>query len=330
MRCLVTGATGFLGSNLVRSLLERGHDVLATGAPGSTTRYLEDLPLRVQLADLTDPAELPPLVDGQDWVFHVAGDTSTWNRLAARRRKVNVEATIALADASLSAGVGRFIHTSTLDVHGYNRDGSALPERSGDRSFFGIGYDYADSKAEGEAQARARIARGLDVVVVYPGFMIGPYDHTLQLGRVVRDLQAGKLTFAPPGTSSFCDVRAVADGMVAAAERGRTGAGYNLTGENRTYVDMFTRIAEVIGAARMPTRVSPTGLAALGAVSQFAARFTGRPPAMDPGMAKYLSAPQASDWSAARRDLGYHPRDLDRAVRDARNWYDEHMPAGAR
>ncbi|MEV6816036.1 NAD-dependent epimerase/dehydratase family protein [Micromonospora sp. NPDC051296] len=326
MRCLVTGATGFLGSNLVRSLLARGHDVLATGAPGSTTRYVKDLPLRVQLADLTDAAELPPLVAGQDWVFHVAGDTSTWSRLAARRRRVNVDATIALADASLDAGVGRFIHTSTLDVHGYNSNGSALPERSGDRSFFGIGYDYADTKAEGESEVRARIPRGLDVVVVYPGFMIGPYDHTLQLGRVVRDLQAGKLTLAPSGTSSFCDVRAVADGMVAAAERGRTGAGYNLTGENRSYVDVFTRIAELIGADRKPVRISPAGLSVFGAVAQFVTRFTGRPPAMDPGLAAYLSAPQASDWSAAHRDLGYHPGDLDQAIRDAASWYDEHMP----
>ncbi|MEU8205232.1 NAD-dependent epimerase/dehydratase family protein [Streptosporangium sp. NPDC049046] len=326
MRCLVTGATGFLGSNLVRSLVASGHEVVATGAPGSTTRYLEDLPIRVESADLLNPAALPALVAEQDWVFHVAGDTSTWSRLAARRRRVNIDATAMLADASVAAGVKRFVHTSTLDVHGYNRDGSPLAERPGDRSFFGIGYDYADTKAEGERQALARIPRGLNVVVVYPGFMIGPYDHTLQLGRVVRDLQAGKLTFAPAGTSSFCDVRAVADGMVAAAERGRTGVGYNLTGENRTYLDMFSRIAELVGAPRGPIRVPRAVLFTYGTVAQFAAGFTKRAPDMDPGMAAYLSSPQASDWSAARTELDYHPGDLDAAIRDAAAWYDEHMP----
>lgn len=329
MRCLVTGATGFLGSNLVRSLLERGHTVLATGAPGSTTRYLDDLPLIVRLADLTKTDDLAALVAGQDWVFHVAGDTSTWSKLAARRQKVNVDATIALAEASLCAGVGRFVHTSTLDVHGYNTDGSALAERTGDRTFFGIGYDYADSKARGEAEVRTRIDRGLDAVIVYPGFMIGPYDHTLQLGRVVRDLQAGRLTVAPPGTSSFCDVRAVADGMVAAAERGVTGAGYNLTGENHSYVDMFTRIAHIVGSRHKPVRVSRGVLTSVGAVSQFAARFTGRAPAIDPALAFYLSSPQASDWSAAERDLGYHPRDLDQAIRDAALWYDDNLQRSA-
>ncbi|MCD0452893.1 NAD-dependent epimerase/dehydratase family protein [Actinocorallia sp. API 0066] len=326
MRCLVTGATGFVGSNLVRSLLAAGHEVVATGAPGSTTRYLDELPLETRLADLLDARRLPALVDGCDWVFHVAGDTSTWNRLAERRRKVNVEAAELLADAALAAGVRRFVHTSTVDVHGYNRDGSPLPERLGERSLFDIGYDYADTKAEGEKAVLRRMDQGLDVVVVYPGFMVGPYDHTLQLGRIIRDLQMGKPTFAPPGTASFCDVRAVADGMVAAAVKGRTGEGYNLTGYNRSYYEMFTRMGELVGARRRPVRVPPAVLRGYGALAEFAARFTGRPPEMDPGMARYVSVPQASDWSKAQQELAYHPGDVEQAVLDAAAWYDKYMP----
>ncbi|UDY24777.1 NAD-dependent epimerase/dehydratase family protein [Nocardioides sp. Kera G14] len=328
MRCLVTGATGFVGSNLVRSLLDGDHEVVATGAPGSTTRFLDDLPLEVRLADLLDPAQLPGLVKGVDWVFHVAGDTSTWARLAPRRRRVNVDAAALLADAALRADVQRFVHTSTVDVHGYNRDGSPLPERAGDTSLFNIGYDYADTKAAGEAAVLDRVASGLDVVVVYPGFMIGPYDHTLQLGRIIRDLQAGRTTFSPPGTASFCDVRAVSAGMVAAVEKGRTGEGYNLTGHNRAYHDVFTRIAELVGSETKPRRVPSAVLRGYGTVAQFASGLSGKPPEMDPGMAKYLCVPQASDWSKAQRELGYDPGDVDTAIRDAAAWYDEHMPVG--
>lgn len=326
MRCLVTGATGFVGSNLVRTLLADGHDVLATGAPGSTTRYLDDLPLQIRLADLLDPAQLPVLVNGCDWVFHVAGDTSTWRHLAGRRQQVNVEAAALLADAALRAGVGRFVHTSTVDVHGYNPDGSPLPERAGLRSFCGIGYDYADTKTAGEKAVLARVAKGLDVVVVYPGFMIGPFDHTLQIGRVIRDMQAGKTTFAPSGTASFCDVRAVCTGMLAAAEKGRTGEGYNLTGHNRRYAGVFAQMAELVGADRRPVRIPRGVLRIYGSLAQFGARFTNRPPEMDPGLARYLSAPQASDWSKAYRELDYEPGDLDQAIRDAATWYDEFMP----
>lgn len=329
MRCLVTGATGFVGSNLVRGLIAAGHEVLATGAPGSTTRYLEGLPIETVLADLTDPDAIQPLVRGRDWVFHVAGDTSTWSRLASRRRLVNVVASSQLADASLAAGVRRFVHTSTLDVHGYNQDGSPLPERQGDRTLTGIGYDYADTKVEGERQVRARIERGLEVVVVYPGFMIGPFDHTLQLGRVIRDMQAGKRTFAPPGTSSFCDVRAVSAGMLGAAERGVSGEGYNLSGHNHTYLDVFARIAGHVDAKHRPVRVPRRVLTAYGAVAEMIARVDGKVPDMDPGLARYMSSPQASDWSKAARQFDYEPGNLDQAITDAAGWYDEYLPVTA-
>lgn len=136
MRCLVTGATGLVGSNLIRGLLAAGHDVRATGVPGSTTRFLDDLPLEVRLADLLDSGVLPALVDGCDWVFHVAGGTSTWKKLAERRRRLNVEATEWLADAALAAGVSRLVHTSTIDVHGYETNGSPLREEAGTRGLW--------------------------------------------------------------------------------------------------------------------------------------------------------------------------------------------------
>ncbi|WP_412518169.1 NAD-dependent epimerase/dehydratase family protein [Actinomadura madurae] len=327
MRCLVTGATGFFGGNLVRTLIAAGHEVVATGAPGSSTRFLDDLSLRVRLADLGDPHRLPELVDGQDWVFNVAGDTSTWSGLAARRRRVNVEGAGLLADAALRAGVKRFIHTSTLDVHGYNADGSPLPERHGEHPFTGIGYDYADTKMAGEAAVRRRLDEGLDVVVVYPGFMVGPYDHTFQFGRIIRDLRAGKV-YAPPGTGSFCDVRAVSEGALAAAVRGGTGEGYNLTGHNLSYADVFARAGELVGARRRPVTLSAGMFRTYGAFAAFLARFTGKEPDMDPGMAKYLCSPQASDWSKASRKLDYHPGDLDQAITDAAAWYDTHLPDG--
>lgn len=162
--------------------------------------------------------------------------------------------------------------------------------------------------------------------MVLTGFMIGPYDHTFQLGRFIRDFQAGKTVFAPPGTASFCDVRAVTDGVVTAAEKGRTRERYNLTGYNRGYAEVLTRMGEIVGAWRKPVRLPAEALRAYGALGQFGARFTGRPPAMDPRLARYLCVPQASIWAKARDELGYHPRDIDQAIRDAADWYDQHMP----
>lgn len=217
----------------------------------------------------------------------------------------------------------------TVDVHGYNRDGSALKENFGNSSLLNIGYDYADTKVAGELAVLRYTAQGLDVVNVYPGFMIGPFDHTLQFGRIIQSLQAGKLTFSPPGTASFCDVRAVAQGMLAAAENGKSGHGYNLTGFNRSYHEVFSRVADLVGSKKKPMRVPAPLLKAYGEIAQFTAGFTHRVPEIDPGMAKYLSVPQASNWEKASTELGYHPGDIDLAILDAAAWYDTYLPTSA-
>lgn len=326
MRCLVTGATGFVGANLVRELVEAGHEVTATGMPGSPIRWLEDLPIAIQLADLTAPGAARGLVEGQDWVLHVAGDTSTWSRLAERRRMVNAVVPALLADAALDAGVKRFLHTSTTDVLGYFADGRPVDENGGDQLFTGIGYHYADTKLAGEVAVRRRLDRGLDVVVVYPGFMIGPYDFTLQIGRVIRALQQGRSYPCPPGTTSWCDVRSVARGMIAALESGATGDSYILAGANRSYYDVFSRMATLIGATKRPLRLPARAIAAAGVVGDLTGAITRKAPDIDSGLARYLSLPQAASVGKATRELGYDPGDLDTAILDAADWYDRYMP----
>ncbi|MGW4350507.1 NAD-dependent epimerase/dehydratase family protein [Nocardia sp. NPDC004582] len=326
MKCLVTGATGFVGANLVRELLAAGHEVTASGMPGSETRWLEQLPITVRLADLTAAGAARQLVDGHDWVFHVAGDTSTWSGLAERRRLVNAVVPARLADAALETGVKRFLHTSTTDVLGYFRDGAPVDEFGGEHLFTGIGYHYADTKLAGELAVRQRVDRGLDAVIVYPGFMIGPYDYTLQIGRVIRALQQGRRYPSPPGSTSWCDVRAVARGMISALDDGRTGSGYILAGPNLSYHEVFTRMAELAGAAKRPLPIPRPLMRVAGALGEATALVTGKAPDLDPGLARYLSLPQATSSARAIAELGYHPGDLDTAILDAAHWYEEHMP----
>ena len=116
------------------------------------------------------------------------------------RGAINVDGTINVAEACVKHNVKRLVHTSTLDVLGYNPTGGSYDERSGHYNFDNMGYNYGDTKREAETRLRGyHDANTLDVVFIYPGFMIGPFDYTLQLGRVFFDLAEGKIASLSAG-----------------------------------------------------------------------------------------------------------------------------------
>ena len=224
MKCLVTGATGFLGTNLVHELVKDGWRVRAFGLPGSPTDYIKGLPIEIVFGDITVPDDIDRAVSGCDVVFHVAGDTSWWKKHFARQRTINVDGTVNVADACFRRGVRRMVHTGTIDALGYNPGGIA-DETWQPYNYAGTGYNYADTKREGELRLRDYMNRGLDAVVIYPGSMLGPFDFTLQYGRLFFDLRDGKVPGCPAGGVSFGHVTEVARAHIAAAEKGRAGEG---------------------------------------------------------------------------------------------------------
>lgn len=294
-KCLVTGATGFLGTNLVHELVKHGWDVRASGMHGSETKYIKDLPVEILFADIRIAEEVDAIVEGCDYVFHVAADTSFWKRSFARQKRINVDGTINVAEACIKHNVKRLVHTSTLDVLGYNPTGGSYDELSGHYNFDNMGYNYGDTKREAEIRLRGyHNANSLDVVFIYPGFMIGPYDYTLQLGRVFFDLADGKMPFSPPGGGSFCHVAEVARAQIKAAEKGRSGEGYLCAGmpdNNISYADMFGRMALAIDA-KPPRLTSPKSVfVAYAQICEWLSELTNKAPDMNPGQARYMSCP---------------------------------------
>ena len=322
MKALVTGATGFLGTNLVHELVRQGWEVRAFGLPGSTTRYIEDLPVEIMLGDVRVYDDVDKAVDGMDAVFHVAGDTSFWKKLFKRQREVNVDGPKNVARACLAHGVKRMIHTSTVDALGYNPDG--LADETWDvYNYAGTGYNYADTKREGEKAVLGLVDEGLDVVVINPGSMIGPFDHTLQFGRLFGDIRDGKVPAIPSGGAPWAHVQEVAKAHVQAFHRGRKGERYIVGGINETYKTVFTLIAETMGV-RPPRFVMPYWMAvAYGYVMEFISEFTNKPPDLNPGQARYMSVFPKYDSSKAVRELGFKLRPIEEMVKDAFNWYKE-------
>jgi nucleoside-diphosphate-sugar epimerase len=315
-RCLVTGGTGLLGLNLVRQLAGEGWAVSVLSRGEANRRWLSDLPVTFFAGDVGLAEGLDAAMAGQEVVFHVAGDTGFWKRRYPQQWRTNVDGTVHVIEAARRAGVRRVVHTSTVDALGFDPAGIA-DESWAEFNLGRFGYHYAISKREAEKRALAFDGDGIEVVVIQPASMIGPYDVTLQFGRLFAELRDGKVAAIPGGGACFNDVRAVAEAHVAAADRGRAGQRYICAGEMVSYRRLFEAIASRM-AVRAPRLTAPRGvLIAYGWLAEAVAAVTGKPPEINPGMAYYMSCKPAYSSDKAVAELGYRIVPFEQAVDDA-------------
>ncbi|MEA3221845.1 MAG: SDR family oxidoreductase, partial [Thermodesulfobacteriota bacterium] len=304
MRVLITGASGFLGTNIVLACLEKGWKVKAFGLPGSNVKYIERPEVEMVFGDVADPDVVRKAMVGVDAAIHTAGDTSFWKRLFERQRRTNVDGVRTVMQACLDCGVKRVVHTSTVDVLGYNPNGLANEDWK-DYNYANTGYNYADTKREGERIALSFVKKGLDVIVINPGSMIGPYDHTLQFGRLFKDIRDGKVPAVLPGGAPWAHVEEVARAHITAMEKGRSGERYICGGVNETYKAVFFLIAEAVGVR--PPRFTMTSWMTVGYgyLMEFISSFTNTPPDLNPGQARYMSVFPKYDSSKAKAELDF-------------------------
>jgi len=322
MKCLVTGGTGFLGTNLVHELVKDGWNVRVIVRKNSNTKFIQSLPIEIIQGEITNPADVDKAVADCEVVFNVAGDTSFWKKYFERQRKVNVDAPSIIAEACIKHGVKRLIHTSTVDIFGCNPAGAA-DENWNDFNFAGMGYNYAETKREGEKKVLEFNKKGLEVVVIYPGSMIGPFDFTLQYGRLFFDLRDGNVPGCPAGGASFCHVTDVARAHISAVDKGVSGEGYICAGENISYKKLFDMIAAKFNK-KAPDFILKRGLFVLyGYVMEFLSTFTGKAPEMDPGNARYMSLNAWYDSSKAIKTLSYKITPTTKSIDDAYDWFEK-------
>ncbi len=313
----VTGATGFVGLNLVEALAREGWQVVALHRPGSELKHLSRLPAERVQGDVTDRPSLErALPAGVDAVFHVAGDTNLWSRRNAQQDRVNIEGTRNMVEAALARRARRFVHTSSISAYGMLS--GRIDERAEQRGGFAW-VNYQRSKFLGEQEVRAALARGLDAVILNPAGILGPYD-TRSWARVIRLACAGKLPGVPPGGSSFCHVREVAQAHLAAAERGRSGENYLLGGADASFLELVHTIGAVTGC-KVPSRATPAWLLRpVARLAHWLSYATGRAPTLTPETVALVSRNTFCDCAKAERELGYRPVPLRAMVEDSVAW----------
>ena len=248
MRAFVTGATGFIGANLVRTLLEDGHEVRALVRARSDRSNLTGLPIQIIEGDLNDDiSTLERLMEGCNVVFHAAALYSLYRRDRDVVIRVNVEGTRKMLEAALNVGVPRFVHTSSVAAIGVSRDGEPANETTQSEQDHLIG-SYKKSKWLAERDAMAAAERGLDVVIVNPSTPVGPYDiKPTPTGEVIVRFLEGRMPFYVETGLNIIDVRDVARGHVLAWQRGKRGERYILGNRNVAFKTLLEMLSDLTG-----------------------------------------------------------------------------------
>jgi dihydroflavonol-4-reductase len=320
MTVVVTGATGHVGANLVRMLLERGDAVRVLVR--DRVAPIEGLELERIRGDVRDPDSLRRALAGADVVYHCAAVISIDGDRKGLVPAVNVGGARNVAEAALACGVRRMVHVSS--VHAFESEPLDRPlDETRERVSRRDRPAYDRSKAAGEAAVREVVAKGLDAVILHPTGVIGPCDHEpSRMGRVFLDLAHGRLPSLVDGGFDWVDVRDVARTAIAAAERGRTGESYLVSG-NWHAVRELADMVEAIAGYRAPRIVAPMWLARIGAPAVvLAGRVLGKEPLYTSESLAALRANKRIVRTKAAKELDHVPRPTEETIADVYAWFE--------
>jgi dihydroflavonol-4-reductase len=322
MICLVTGATGFVGSAVARKLIAAGHQVRVLARAGSDRRNLADLPVEIATASLAEPETLPPAVAGVEALFHVAADYRLWVPDEALMYRTNVDGTIALMEAALAAGVKRVVHTSSVATLGLLPRGEDADEAT-PVSLDDMVGPYKRSKFLAEEGVKRLVReRGLPAVIVNPSTPIGPRDiKPTPTGRLIVEAASGRMPAYVDTGLNFAHVDDVADGHLLAFERGTVGERYILGGENLTLAQVLGIVCPLVGRKPPTIRLPADLILPIAYIAEAFGRLAKREPFVTVDGVKLSKKVMFFKIDKARRELGYAPRPAAEGFRDAVSWF---------
>ena len=322
MLTFVTGATGFVGSHVARSLAEQGAQLRLLVRPASDLRNVQGITADLVQGDLRDSACLQRAVSGCEAVFHVAADYRLWVRDPAQMYRSNVEGTRAILDAARNGGVRRVVYTSTVATMGFMQNGHPANENS-PVSLAGMIGHYKQSKFLAEEVALHAGRSGMDVVVLNPTTPVGERDiKPTPTGRIIVDFLKRRFPAYVDTGLNLVDVLECARGHVAALEKGRSGERYILGGENLTLKQILDRLAAITGLPSPRTRVPYAVALAAGVIDQVVTGhiFRGEPRATVDAVRMSRKKMFVSS-EKAERELGWQPGLVTDALRSAVEWF---------
>jgi len=316
-KAFVTGATGFLGLNLVERLLLQNWEITALHLPGEDLKNLSRFDVTPVAGNILDVASLQKAIpEKPDAVFHLAGDISMWHKNDDRQYKINVLGTANMCRAALEKNAVRFIHTSSSSAFGYH--GCELTETTISNAL-GCKMSYNQTKYLAEQEVQKSVGAGLVAVILNPCNIIGPYDPG-NWSQLIKNVCQGKLPGYPPGLGTFAHARDIADAHIAAVEKGRNGENYLLGGVRASFKEVIYQIVEITQVNLDLKKISKQKLKMmlyLGMVKSF---FDGREPLLTYPKYMRLTGKLTCDDTKAQRELGFKTTSIHQMLTDCYGW----------
>ncbi len=308
MKYFVTGATGFVGGRVARMLLQAGHDVIAVVRAPEKARDLAALGVDIRKGDVTDKESMRAPMSGVDGVYHIAGWYKIGTKDKSEGARINIDGTRNVLDLMQMLKIPKGVYTSTLAVNSDTR-GIEVDETY---RFTGTHIsEYDRTKAEAHKIAEAYIAQGLPLVIVQPGLIYGPGD-TSALRDALRQALTRKLPMMPQKTAySWAHIDDIAQGHIAAMERGRIGESYNICGPSHTFIEGM-RMVEAVSGVKAPSMTGAPGmLKAMSAVMSVIEKLVPVPANYSSEFLRVSAGvTYIGNNAKARRELGFNPRAL--------------------
>lgn len=321
MKILVTGATGLLGNNVVRTFLANGHAVRALVRDTANDRPLAGLDIETVKGDIRDRGAVNASVAGVDVVVHAAGHVQLGWHERHLHQQINVEGAENVAHAALERQI-RLVHVSTISTLGVGWPDRAAHEEHADPNVFRC--PYVDSKKAGEQIVASFIKQGLEATIVHPGYLLGPWDWKPSSGKMLVDVVRRWTPLAPGGAFSLTDARDVADGIRFVVEKEKIGRHFVMAGHNMRYADGWNLFARICGGKGTVWRMRAFAHIVGGFGGDVWGRLNGKEPLVN--SASMGLGRQFHTFSSARaeKELGYTIRPAEETIEDTWHWFKQH------
>ncbi|MFC2100282.1 NAD-dependent epimerase/dehydratase family protein [Bacteroidota bacterium] len=324
MKVLVTGATGLLGSNVVRILLENGHHVKVFLRPSCNLVALNGLDYEKTTGNLLNKRSIIKAATDCDVIIHAAANTSQCPTSYENYEPVNVNGTKNILEAAKILGTSKIVYVSTCNAIGFGsktQPGNELTEFNSITGYSG----YIFSKYIAQQVVLNEVEKNkLPAVIVNPSFMIGKQDAKPSSGQVILMAYKKKILYYPSGGRNFIHVRDAAIGVYNAILNGRIGESYLLTNENLSYKEFYNKVCLVAGMSPFKIKIPAFAIKPAGLINSICSSMLKKSTQFNFANALLLTLGKYYSSNKAVKELNLPQTAVEQAIEDALEWFGRH------